>query len=500
MDLLNRSRYFLWIVILGGWMCAGSDPDRESGRLLAERHCSSCHLTPEPEDLPKHIWLGEVLPLMGAMNGIYEAIPRSHYLTDSAAVPSLSLVFPPEARIDSTDWAALQRYFVRYAPDTLPTPREVPIWELDQFRVHAVADRSAAGVPPFTTMLEFDEKARMLHVGAFTARGGLYYSATPEGSLRVVQEFASPPSYRLSDDRLLLMGSLYPSDVPKGSLVTPHDSLAYGELLTGLQRPLAAAVVDVDLDGKTETVVAEFGNYTGQLRAFDGDGQARVLAATPGAIRLSVVDWNDDGHDDLVVLFAQGDERVDLYLSTAQGPRRINLARFPPSFGSADLKVVDIDADGDNDLVIANGDNFDYQPVAKPYHGVHIYENHGDFDLRETYFYPMDGAYGVEVDDFDADGDYDLAAIAYFVPPARRSIYGFVYLEQVGTREFRGSGFLKSYDQNFICLTKGDADGDGDQDLFLGNFAGYLPDGRPGSSRLPPGSPLFVWLENLQHR
>lgn len=46
-------------------------PEPSAGEKLADTYCSSCHLKPAPTDLNREIWATKVLPLMGAMHGIY---------------------------------------------------------------------------------------------------------------------------------------------------------------------------------------------------------------------------------------------------------------------------------------------------------------------------------------------------------------------------------------------------------------------------------------------
>lgn len=105
-----------------------------------------------------------------------------------------------------------------------------------------------------------------------------------------------------------------------------------------------------------------------------------------------------------------------------------------------------------------------------------IYTNDGDAKFEETFFREVDGAYGVEVNDFDGDGDQDIAMIAYFVPPSTRQFTSFLYLEQTDDLEFKATGFIKKIDQHFLRMTSGDIDRDGDTDLLLANFSPYMPE------------------------
>ena len=50
----------------------------------------------------------------------------------------------------------------------------------------------------------------------------------------------------------------------------------------------------------------------------------------------------------------------------------------------------------------------------------------------------------------------------------------------------------------FMRLTSADVDADGDQDLILGNFSRYLPDGSVRFQMPGDSIPTYLLLENLQ--
>jgi len=302
---------------------------------------------------------------------------------------------------------------------------------------------------------------------------------------------------------VLTMGSLVPSDLPQGkvSMYTGNSSQV---LLDTLARPVAMLLLDLDQDGEAALIVAEFGNMAGALNAYlpDADGQLqlqRTLSTKSGAIRLRAVDLDRDGWTDLVALFGQGDESVVAFLSRPGGFERKVLLRFPPSYGSSDLEVVDMNDDGYPDLVCTNGDNYDYPPFPKTYHGIRIYENDGANNFTEKYFFHLDGAYNVEVADFDGDGDVDLAAVAYFVPEHLRPTHSFVYLRRswgLSDYSFKPAGFQKPEGVHYLTMAQGDVDQDGDIDLLLGNFAAYLPNGIVSDLKQGRELPAYLFLEN----
>ncbi|MGB3619305.1 MAG: FG-GAP-like repeat-containing protein, partial [Catalinimonas sp.] len=223
----------------------------------------------------------------------------------------------------------------------------------------------------------------------------------------------------------------------------------------------------------------------------------------PGALRAYPTDLDGDGRLDVVALFGQGDEGIYAYYNEGEGQfREEALLRFPPSWGSAWFELGDYDGDGDLDLLYAAGDNADYPPLLKPYHGVRLYRNDGQNHFKEAFFVPLPGAYGAAHADYDGDGDLDLAVISFFPDFSETTERSFVYLENRSGRPDRWSFVAREVPEvaaagRWIVLDAGDLEGDGDTDLLLGSLAfEVVDDGERRVDRwVEAGVPALV-LEN----
>lgn len=503
------------VLILG--RCASesvNEPAASPGEALARRHCVGCHQFPEPELLPCTIWLNEVLPAMGAFLGFYEVQSRRRYLEEGAE-HFLRPVYPAEPLLTDSVWEAIKSFYLAEAPRTLPGS-EPPerLRKIDQFRVDYPP--AAVGDAPLASLIHFDSLTGVLWTGdAGGDRPHLlgWTAGVEEPRYRV--PLVSPPSALVAaDERTLyvtLMGQLNPTDRASGRLVridlAAPDSPRTTVLLDSLRRPVSLLRTDFDRDGLQDFIIAEYGNMSGQLawyRMTDADTlETIVLLAQPGTIRLEEADLDADGQTEIIALTAQGNEGFyAIHPTEGRGFRVQPFHQFPPVYGSADFQLADFNGDGLLDIVYANGDNYDYQPIPKPYHGVRLLLNRGDWRFEEVWSYPLDGAYGVRAADFDADGDLDLAAIAYFMPPERQSLYSFVYLENRSNgwrgTSFRPYGFPTPAGSHYLVMDTGDLDQDGDTDLVLGNFSIYLPNSG-AMARWKIGEkeqPLFYWLSN----
>ena len=451
-------------------------PDRE----LAVAVCGSCHLFPEPALLPKGVWQRGVLPRMAIRRGSDQTglEPYQELRYEEINTIMQAGIFPDKPIIDSLAWAKITTYYLREAPDiALPSVRK-PAVPLDLPGFRSVDVRFDQSRPPLTTLIRFDSMTRQLIVG--DAEGNLRRldeALQVKDSLRV----GSPPADLIflpeGEALLVLMGVMPPNDLAAGEVLrlnTRERLTIEDTLLQKLVRPVQAAVADLDDDGAQDMVVCNHGNYTGNLSWYKdlrAPRQGGSLRNLPGARKVTVRDLNRDGKLDLVALTGQGNEGIWAYYNRGNG--RFDekaLLRFPPVYGSSYFQLVDLNADGLDDILYTNGDNADYSVVTKNYHGIRIFLNQGDEVFKESWFFPLNGATQAEARDFDADGDLDIAAIAFFPHYTSASEEGFVYLENMGQLKFRPHTLPNVSRGRWLVMETGDFDGDADPDIALGSY------------------------------
>lgn len=481
-----------------------------SAEKLAKRRCQSCHAYPEPRLLDKRTWETVVLPRMGHWMGIYDGETRPDSLFESGVGGKLvreANIFPKEPAIPRSEWEAIVEYYLRTAPTKLPPAPEHPdiATGLDHFRVRTPPFRTD---PPMTTLVEVagnrniflgDAKGTLTILGSnFQERFTMDIPSAPAAIARVENRYL-----------VTLMGSVAPTDKPSGRVIELALRLRakqykYGTVIDSLHRPVHTATGDLNGDGQRDLVVSEFGSRLGSLSWFEreasGTYRRHVLRDTPGAIRSVIRDFDGDGRPDVVALIAQGDEGVYLFRNQGGGQfEEERLLRFPPSYGSTHFQLVDFNQDGAVDILHVAGDNADYEPVMKPYHGVRIFLNDGKNAFSEEYFYPLNGAYGAIATDYDEDGDVDIAAISFFPDYEKSPEESFVYLENTGQLDFEPKTFPNSARGRWLTLDSDDVDGDGDPDLVLGSFSAlqlgtaYVPEAL--AQRWTQGGAVLV-LEN----
>lgn len=491
---------------------ADGDPDSLSGEKAATIYCQGCHALPQPQDLPRAVWADHVLPLMGAMLGQYPADTGAYSRTellgqgDERAARLQAQTFPARAALPAETWQAIQDYYLSQAPTQLPDSPHLTLG--DDLRLFQAQPAALELAPPSTTLLHYGSDGTLYLGDANSQRLYVIDSAGQVQGAARVREGAVHLHETPQALYLLVMGSFSPTDAAPGFfMLLPKDGQeAPRVLIPNLQRPVHSQLGDLNGDGLTDVLICEFGKWTGGLRAYlqrsDGSFQPQPLRERPGATRAYLDDWDQDGDLDAIALMAQGDEGVFYYQNDGQGQfTERNLLRFPPSYGSSYFALHDFNQDGLPDLLYLNGDNADYAPVPKPYHGLRLYLNRGDFDFELAQFLPLPGAYKALPADFDQDGDVDLAAISFFPDyPRSAGRESFVFFENQGDFDFQARSFPQADRGRWLTLTAGDPDQDGDLDLALGSLTFEVPSDAARTQGWAQGGLPYLWLENVGGR
>ncbi len=253
-----------------------------------------------------------------------------------------------------------------------------------------------------------------------------------------------------------------------------------------------------------DVVTCEFAKWTGKLSWWknlgNGNFERTILRNKPGAVKAYIKDWNNDGKNDIIALFGQGDEGIFIYYNQGDGKfSEEAVLHFPPSYGSTFFNLYDFNNDGFDDIIYTAGDNADFPPILKHYHGIYIYLNDGQNHFTQDKFLQLNGAYGAIPADYDGDGDIDIAAISFFPDYQNQPDESFVYYENDGTGNYTLSTIDNPTMGRWIVMDAGDYDGDGDKDIILGSLAfEVIPDNGLVEKWVKDGIP-FILLENTTH-
>ena len=486
-----------------------------NGEQLAKIRCASCHNFVPPDKLPKGIWKNDVLPAMGHRLGIFHGKHQPDSIFGSArnsVFVKKANVFPEKPTISKADWQKIVDYYERNAPDTiLPPKRDRKIkMGLNHFKY-----RQASFVhrPPLTSLVKIREKGKGLVFSDGKRNNNVLTFLDSDLELKRNLLFQDTPiSYYEKMDTIYLTTvgkNIFPSDTPDGVLqkitksTENRDQMISTPVLSNLQRPVFMAYGDLNQDGREDIVACEYGDLTGKLVWFENKGdnkyEERPLNNKPGAINAIIVDYNEDGLNDIFVLMAQGDEGVFYYENQGGGSfKEKRLLAFSPLNGSQYMELADFNKDGYLDILYVCGDNADKSPILKDYHGIYIFLNDGNMNFKQGFFYQLNGAYKAMARDYDLDGDLDIAAISFFPDYRDHPEESFVYLENKGNLQFEDYTFPEATKGRWIVMDAGDIDGDGDIDLALGSFVYFLAQGDTTglSKRWLEESPSVIVLEN----
>jgi FG-GAP-like repeat len=272
-----------------------------------------------------------------------------------------------------------------------------------------------------------------------------------------------------------VLGVLMPSNNRTGAVVVFENDgrqrFTRHMLVDRVARVADAGAGDLDGDGDMDLAVAGFGYDDGETSWLENKGgwnfEQHVLHRLSGPINAILTDLDGNRLPDIVALVSQEWEEIWGFLNDGRGqfmPRML-WGSTNQDFGSSWLSVVDLDRDGDPDLLYSNGDAFDYAPPnSRPWQGVQWLENQGQLRFVFHRIADLQGASSPQAADVDSDGDLDVVVVSANNDWDDPNAPSVVWLENNGRLQF-SMHTIASSPTHLITLATGDLDGDGKPDL-----------------------------------
>ena len=372
---------------------------------------------------------------------------------------------------------------------------------IDQETLLALVDErfSCAPLRPSELLLDHESENLSVHHASPVVDGKSWRGRA--GLVRALEELGEPirgsedvhikwKLYRVEPDGETVHTDLYYQTYGPGAV---HQFANWSCLWSPARGDALPKLLSIETNSYSET------SRPAQKRRLFHDATQAVLGETPsyeGEVLPGLNHWRGlldrtlgvtiDGHQGLALGDLDGDQLEDLYVCRGGGlPNRLYLrlsdGRCREASKEAGLDVLDLsrsalildfDADGDQDLVLAGN-------------SLTVFANEGDMRFRVAGRYPaISNAMSLCAADFDGDGDLDLYACRYTSPetgspqPYHDANNGpaNVLLRNDGRLRFTDVTVKQGMDTGnrrfSYAASWEDYDNDGDQDLYVANDYG----------------------------
>ncbi|MFP4283130.1 MAG: FG-GAP repeat domain-containing protein [Opitutales bacterium] len=209
----------------------------------------------------------------------------------------------------------------------------------------------------------------------------------------------------------------------------------------------------------------------------NGEFRAHPLLGLSGTIHTPIADLDGDGDLDFIALVSQNWEEVYAFINNGQGAfqSRVLWGSTNQDYGSSGLRLADLDGDEDLDILFTNGDGFDYAtPGDRPWHGVQWLQNHDGQRFTFHRIGDFAGAYSPLAIDLDGDGDQDVVAVSGFNDWSDPQAASLVCFENDGQQRFTRRVLARA-PTHLIVVDGADMDNDGAPELVTGGVYFYPP-------------------------
>ncbi|MEM9825469.1 MAG: VCBS repeat-containing protein [Planctomycetota bacterium] len=476
-------------------------PTRPKTDLAVRNFCGGCHVLPSSESFGHDRWVEEVKQGFR----LYAESGR-----DDLVVPDYEATLAFFQKAAPEDWSFEEK---KSQPDTRFRKLEIP-WDGDPLPVQIshVGPLQRADVGPSKRAIDKAAGPPKWVLTDMWTGHVLEITQEPDRvRATTIAEVSHPADADWVDldgdgDRDFVvadLGSYLPEDSDQSSVWFLENRGDEGyrrtPLRLGLSRTAGIESLDYDQDGDADLVVSDFGrHFVGAVHLLSNQGNKNPAAGSPvvgktdqdsggpkfdwraldgrsGGIDSPIADIDGNGLPDIVSLVSQHYEAVEVHLNKGQGnfESQTIFRASDPSYGSSGIEVVDLDGDGDLDVVYTNGDTFD-DTLAKPYHCIRWFENEGRYPFTPHTITSMPGVYCAVTGDLDNDGDLDIAAVA-LLDDAEVARYpagqfdGILWLEQTDSGVFQRHSILADRCHAATCHLA-DWDHDGDLDLIVPPF------------------------------